>query len=144
MEKEFVELLSDPAYLHWLAQKNLFEDERFVRYLAYLQYWRQPTYAKCIKHVHCLRFLELFQVNSISLFINSLKNNFELILLQDETFRKKLKEPSFVEMIHNNQYFHWCYAKTNEFQHKYQIKDDVKNSEEIQQNNADNDVQMKE
>ncbi len=116
MEKEFVELLSNPRYLHSLAQKNLFDDQRFIRYLNYLQYWRTPKYAKCIKYVHCLKFLEL---------------------LQNEIFRKKLKEPSFIEMIHQNQYYHWCYAKTNEFQHKYQIKDDKQNQLQI-----DNDIQM--
>eukprot|EP01084_Bolivina_argentea_P013332 24989_1 len=105
MEKEFVELLSNPRYLHSLAQKNLFDDERFIRYINYLQYWRTPKYAKCIKHVHCLKFLEL---------------------LQNNIFRKKLKEPSFIEMIHQNQYYHWFYAKTNEFQHKYQATDNDK------------------
>eukprot|EP01083_Nonionella_stella_P099252 279056_1 len=131
MEKEFVELLSNPRYLHSLAQKNLMEDERFIRYLKYLEYWRTPSYAKCIKHVHCLKFLEL---------------------LQNETFRKRLKEPSFIEMIHTNQYYHWFWAKTNEFQHKYQVEHDEKETlAEDQpilnsQNNQidDNDIQMNE
>ena len=35
MEKEFVELLSNPRYLHTLAHKGLFQDERFIRYLRY-------------------------------------------------------------------------------------------------------------
>ena len=90
MEKEFVELLSNPRYLHHLAQRGLFDDERFVRYLSYLRYWSTPKYAKCLTHVHCLRFLEL---------------------LQKDTFRKKLKEPGFVELVHQNQYYHWNHAK---------------------------------
>ena len=110
MEKEFVELLANPRYLHTLAQKDLLQDQRFLRYLKYLQYWRQPKYAKCIKHVHCLRFLEL---------------------LQNDIFRKKCKEPQFIEMIHQNQYYHWYWAKTNEFQHKYQMEDDSKQNQQV-------------
>jgi len=100
MEKEFVELLSNPRYLQLLAQRGLFEDDRFLRYLDYLQYWRTASYAKCIKHVHCLRFLEL---------------------LQNEQFRAKCKHHSFIEMMHQNQFYHWKQIKTLEFQQKYQI-----------------------
>ena len=118
MEKEFVEMLSNPRYLQHLAQRNLFDDDRFIRYLQYLQYWRTPKYAKCIKHVHALRFLEL---------------------LQNDVFRRKLKEPAFVEMVHQNQYYHWNFSKTNEFQHKYQIKE----TEQAALPHGDGDIQMK-
>ena len=120
MEKEFVELLSNPKYLHSLAQKNLFEDDRFIAYLNYLQYWRLPKYAKCIQHVHCLRFLEL---------------------LQNKTFRKKCKEATFVEMMHQNQYFHWDHEKTIQFQQKYQIQPIIQNNQN-NLNQSDNHAPM--
>ena len=85
MEKEFVEMLSNPRYLQHLAQRNLFDDDRFLRYVHHLQYWRATKYAKCIKHNHSLRFLEL---------------------LRNEMFCRKLKEPAFIEMVHQNQYYY--------------------------------------
>lgn len=94
MEKEFVELLSNPQYLYYLAQNKYFEDERFIKYLEYLQYWQTPSYAKCLKHIHCLRFLELLQIKS---------------------FRLKLHERSFINTIHDNQCYHWSQYHTKQY-----------------------------
>ncbi|ETO09223.1 hypothetical protein RFI_28166 [Reticulomyxa filosa] len=133
MEKEFVEMLANPHYLQCLifflfffppsfllcefirkdlAQNNYFENKKFIKYLEYLQYWKKPEYAclvklnfvlalfvcetqtKAVFHVHALRFLELLQM---------------------ESFRKALKEPVFVEMLHQNQFWHWRFYKSNRF-----------------------------
>ena len=68
-ELEFVQCLANPNYLHCmhlnsehfshsftratsdLAQHGYFEDERFINYLTYLRYWKQPEYARYIKSV---------------------------------------------------------------------------------------------
>ncbi|KAG6425820.1 hypothetical protein SASPL_110025 [Salvia splendens] len=44
-----------------LAQNRYFEDEAFIGYLKYLQYWQRPEYLKFIMYPHCLFFLELLQ-----------------------------------------------------------------------------------
>lgn len=31
-----------------LSQNRFFEDSAFVQYLAYLQYWKQPEYARFV------------------------------------------------------------------------------------------------
>ncbi|XP_016565009.2 uncharacterized protein LOC107863556 [Capsicum annuum] len=46
---------------HHLAQNRYFEDEAFIGYLKYLQYWQRPEYIKFIMYPHCLFFLELLQ-----------------------------------------------------------------------------------
>ena len=60
MELEFVQALANPGYvLHLAATRVLFEPA-FVRYLDYLQYWKQPEYAKFILWPSALRFLGKF------------------------------------------------------------------------------------
>ncbi|KAL0923287.1 hypothetical protein M5K25_007338 [Dendrobium thyrsiflorum] len=61
LELEFVQCLANPAYIHYLAQNRYFEDEAFIGYLKYLQYWQRPEYIKFIMYPHCLFFLELLQ-----------------------------------------------------------------------------------
>ena len=39
-----------------------FQDEKFVSYLSYLQYWKKPEYVKFIVYPHCLYFLDQLQV----------------------------------------------------------------------------------
>jgi mediator of RNA polymerase II transcription subunit 31 len=34
-----------------LAQSRFFSDEAFIQYLEYLQYWKEPEYAKYIVYV---------------------------------------------------------------------------------------------
>lgn len=49
IELEFVQCLANPSYLNWLAQNKYFTDPAFVKYLAYLQYWRRPEYSRLIQ-----------------------------------------------------------------------------------------------
>ncbi|KAJ6257114.1 Mediator of RNA polymerase II transcription subunit [Drechslerella dactyloides] len=46
MELEFVQCLANPFYLNYLAQSKYLQDEPFLRYIEYLDYWRQPEYVK--------------------------------------------------------------------------------------------------
>jgi mediator of RNA polymerase II transcription subunit 31 len=63
-ELEFVQLLACPGYLHSLASKGYFDDARFVKYLAYLQYFRDPSYAALLRFPNALHSLELLQLQS--------------------------------------------------------------------------------
>ncbi|KAF2321348.1 hypothetical protein GH714_040418 [Hevea brasiliensis] len=48
LELEFIQCLANPTYIHYLAQNRYFEDEAFIAYLKYLQYWQRPEYMKFI------------------------------------------------------------------------------------------------
>ncbi|KAI7087582.1 hypothetical protein KC356_g4012 [Hortaea werneckii] len=62
LELEFVQALSNPLYVHYLATQKVFEDEAFVRYLAYLQYFRLPQYLRFLQYPGpTLRMLDLLQ-----------------------------------------------------------------------------------
>ncbi|XP_057853014.2 mediator of RNA polymerase II transcription subunit 31 isoform X3 [Cryptomeria japonica] len=61
LELEFIQCLANPTYIHYLAQNRYFDDEAFIGYLKYLQYWQRPEYVKFIMYPHCLFFLELLQ-----------------------------------------------------------------------------------
>jgi len=66
-------------------------DGKFIRYLDYLQYWKQPQYSKFLVYPHCLRFLDL---------------------LQHEDIRKQLTEDrSFPLQLADQQYYHWLYRR---------------------------------
>lgn len=41
IELEFVQSLSHPYYLHALAQQSYFDNDEFINYLSYLNYWRE-------------------------------------------------------------------------------------------------------
>uniref|UniRef100_A0A6B2LR96 Mediator of RNA polymerase II transcription subunit 31 n=1 Tax=Arcella intermedia TaxID=1963864 RepID=A0A6B2LR96_9EUKA len=87
MDLEFVQALANPEYLKFLAhEKNYMEEKEFIDYLKYLTYWHKPEYTRFIMYPHCLHILEL---------------------LQNEDFRKALKHPVFIEMISNQQFYHW-------------------------------------
>ncbi|RVX01776.1 Mediator of RNA polymerase II transcription subunit 31 [Vitis vinifera] len=64
LELEFVQCLANPTYIHYLAQNRYFEDEAFIGYLKYLQYWQQPEYIKFIMYPHCLFFLNFFRMQT--------------------------------------------------------------------------------
>jgi len=96
MELEFVQCLANPLYLHLvLAQGRYFQDNCFINYLKYLLYWKRQPYVKYIVYPHCLRFLEL---------------------LQEDSFRKALTDPKFVDCIHQQQYYHWQYYRNKRLQ----------------------------
>ncbi|KAI8442237.1 hypothetical protein MSG28_005813 [Choristoneura fumiferana] len=61
VELEFVQCLANPNYIHFLAQRGYFKEQTFINYLRYLQYWREPEYARFLKYPMCLHFLELLQ-----------------------------------------------------------------------------------
>lgn len=42
--------------------RRYFQDDKFVSYLSYLQYWKRPEYVKFIVYPHCLYFLDQLQV----------------------------------------------------------------------------------
>jgi len=127
LELEFVELLSNPFYLQYLAQNRYFSDPSFVNYLNYLQYWRRPEYIKHISYPHCLYFLEL---------------------LQKEEFREKLLDSQYIELLHRQQYYHWRNHKHHRFMER--IREEEKEHEDSQQaketvgSGADGDVKQEE
>jgi mediator of RNA polymerase II transcription subunit 31 len=92
LELEFVELLANPHMLQHLSINRYLEEEAFCNYLQYLQYWKQPAYAKHITHPHALYFLEK---------------------LQSEAYRQQLADPGFVRLLHTNQYWHWQTYRAN-------------------------------
>ena len=91
VELEFVQCLANPLYIDWLARQGYLLDGKFVRYLDYLQYWKQPQYAKFLVYPHCLRFLDL---------------------LQHEEIRKQFTEDrNFALQLHDQQFYHWLYRR---------------------------------
>ena len=58
---EFVQCLSNPGYLCYLYQQKFFEDEAFLNYIKYLNYWHDPQYAKYISYPDSLIFLRAIQ-----------------------------------------------------------------------------------
>ncbi|KAA3458183.1 Chlorophyll A-B binding protein [Gossypium australe] len=86
LELEFVQCLANPTYIHYLAQNRYFEDEAFIGYLKYLQYWQRPEYP------HCLYFLEL---------------------LQNANFRNAMAHPANKEVAHRQQFFFWKNYRNN-------------------------------
>ena len=113
-ELEFVQGLANPEYLHCtpsrpglgpshvayppttdatcalvltdLAQHRFFDDPQFVRYIEYLQYWREIPYCLYVVFPHCLRMLEL---------------------LQSGQFMAALKRADFKDHLACQQHWHW-------------------------------------
>lgn len=96
LELEFVQCLANPTYIHYLAQNRYFEDEAFIAYLKYLQYWQRPEYMKFIMYPHCLFFLEL---------------------LQNANFRNAMAHPGNKELAHRQQFFFWKNYRNNRLKH---------------------------
>ncbi|XP_042394106.1 mediator of RNA polymerase II transcription subunit 31-like [Zingiber officinale] len=96
LELEFVQCLANPTYIHYLAQNRYFEDEAFIGYLKYLQYWQRPEYIKFIMYPHCLFFLEL---------------------LQNANFRNAMAHPGSKELAHRQQYYFWKNYRNNRLKH---------------------------
>lgn len=44
-----------------LSRARYFEQEAFLNYLKYLQYWKEPRYARHLLYPQCLYFLDLLQ-----------------------------------------------------------------------------------
>nr|GMD00564.1 mediator of RNA polymerase II transcription subunit 31-like [Ipomoea batatas] len=96
LELEFVQCLANPTYIHYLAQNRYFEDEAFIGYLKYLQYWQRPEYIKFIMYPHCLYFLEM---------------------LQSPTFRNAMAHPANKELAHRQQFYFWKNYRNNRLKH---------------------------
>jgi len=45
----YLNLLLLVAFVSVLAQRGYFKDTKFANYLKYLQYWKEPGYAKYLK-----------------------------------------------------------------------------------------------
>ncbi|KYQ96711.1 putative mediator complex subunit 31 [Tieghemostelium lacteum] len=115
MELEFVQCLSNPKYLNFLAQNRYFQDKAFINYLSYLLYWKKPKYAKYIVYPQCLYFLDL---------------------IQEERFRQELNHFQSAEFIHQQQFYHWQYYRNN----RMAIKEEQQQQQ--QQNQPENQDQQ--
>ncbi|GAB0491784.1 hypothetical protein MMPV_003039 [Pyropia vietnamensis] len=89
VELEFVQCLSTPAYLQFLAQNRYFEDPAFLRYLSYLSYWRRPEYARFLTHPSCLYFLGA---------------------LRHPSFRAAIAHDDYMALVHAQQGFAWQFG----------------------------------
>ncbi|GAB4837462.1 Mediator of RNA polymerase II transcription subunit 31, variant 2 [Ancistrocladus abbreviatus] len=96
LELEFVQCLANPTYINYLAQNRYFEDEAFIGYLKYLQYWQRAEYMKFIMYPHCLFFLEL---------------------LQNANFRSAMAHPANKELAHKQQFYYWKNYRNNRLKH---------------------------
>ena len=65
---EFVQSLSSPLYLHFLAKSNYFDDEAFLNYLKYLSYFNKFEYKKYITYTRSL-IIDVINYASIELII---------------------------------------------------------------------------
>ncbi|KAL9596617.1 MAG: hypothetical protein Q9179_004556 [Wetmoreana sp. 5 TL-2023] len=62
LELEFVQALANPYYLNHLASQKLLQDQSFIEYLRYLQYFTQPEYTRYLIYPGpTLKALELLQ-----------------------------------------------------------------------------------
>ncbi|EPY49935.1 mediator complex subunit Med31 [Schizosaccharomyces cryophilus OY26] len=86
IELEFVQMLSNPWYLNFLAQHKYFEDETFLQYLEYLEYWREPDYVKFIIYPTCLHMLTL---------------------LKNPQFRIDISRADLSKQVNDEMYYEW-------------------------------------
>jgi mediator of RNA polymerase II transcription subunit 31 len=101
VELEFVQLLANPSYINCishslirdLAQNKYFEDKKFLNYLIYLKYWKNPIYSKYITYPHCLYFLDH--------------------LNESESFRDACKNMDFINFVSKQQGLHWQHYRRN-------------------------------
>mmetsp|Transcript_5560 Transcript_5560/g.8507 ORF Transcript_5560/g.8507 Transcript_5560/m.8507 type:complete len:175 (+) Transcript_5560:162-686(+) len=89
LELEFIQCLASPAYLHHLATTGVLADTAFLKFLEYLQYWKNPEYSRFLQYPHCLYFLDLLVSNS--------------------TFRRELANVAFRNFVHEQQFYAWQY-----------------------------------
>ena len=87
LELEFLSLLSNPKYLHYLAQNKYLEDPAFLNFLRYLRYWKRSEYLIFVAFPQALQILDA--------------------LVDQETFRENLKLSHFVEALHEQIHSHW-------------------------------------
>jgi SOH1 len=83
IELEFVQNLSNPKYLSYLAQNKYLQDPSFMEFLTYLRYFKQPEYLRHLIFPVCIPFLDA--------------------LIDNARFRQDLLSPVFIEHIHAQQ-----------------------------------------
>ena len=83
IDVEFIQNLSNPKYLSYLAQNKYFQDSSFMEYLKYLRYFKEPEYTCHLIFPTCLTFLDE--------------------LIENARFRHELLSPAFIEHIHAQQ-----------------------------------------
>ncbi|KAJ0110748.1 hypothetical protein Patl1_01371 [Pistacia atlantica] len=121
LELEFVQCLANPTYIHYLAQNRYFEDEAFIGYLKYLQYWQRPEYTKYIM----LKGDKPLLIQLVNFFIFLLEGDgfryphclFFLELLQNANFRNAMAHPGNKELAHRQQFFFWKNYRNNRLKH---------------------------
>ena len=86
MELEFIQALTNPSYLSFLAKNGHFDDPKLIAYLEYLLYWTTPKYSHLLTYPNALVVIKL---------------------LQGEDFRKELKNELFINHLHQQQFFQW-------------------------------------
>ena len=59
VELEFVQTLSNPYYLQYLADQKFLENDEFIAYLEYLQYFKEPKYLKFLQYAHETGYITL-------------------------------------------------------------------------------------
>ena len=119
---EFVQCLSNPFYLKYLADMGYFEDDNFLNYLKYLLYFKKVEYLKYITYERCIIFLDL---------------------LQFKEFRQKFKESQNVFDIINKINEDWINQEVNlEEENKIEQKDENKEKNDKDKTNNDNNIDM--
>ena len=119
---EFVQCLSNPFYLKYLADMGYFEDDTFINYLKYLLYFKKVEYLKYITYERCIIFLDL---------------------LQCKECRQKLKESQNIFDIINKINEDWINQEVNlEEENKIEQKDENKEKNDKDKTNNDNNIDM--
>lgn len=103
LELEFVQALANPFYLHSLAQQNILSQPAFIKFLDYLQYWKEKEYARFIVYVIAIGYCFLFG-SDLSRYPHALHH---LDLLQHATFRQEIGKDEWREYLNQKQFDHW-------------------------------------
>jgi mediator of RNA polymerase II transcription subunit 31 len=91
LTSEFVQCLANPMYLHELFMQGILEQEEMLNYFKYLEYWRAPEYVRFIVSV------TLAQEPKPRLMRRYPTCLVYLTLVQQELFRSRLGDPTFVQ-----------------------------------------------
>jgi len=88
LELEFVQSLSSVRYVSFLANGGYLEDQAFLEFLHYLQYWKRPEYVIFLDFPSALKFLDL-------------------ILENPDNFRVKIRDENEMIKFHQIQAGEW-------------------------------------
>ncbi|KAI5814752.1 SOH1-domain-containing protein [Pyronema omphalodes] len=87
IELEFVQCLANPFYLCHLAQTKVLEDPRFINYITYLNYWREPEYARMLSYpIYTLNALTLLSEPRFRIEIANAGLAYEMLSQMVQTF----------------------------------------------------------